>query len=66
MGGVDAIERAVKELSHEELSTFREWFLEYDAQLWDQQLERDVAQGRLDSLADEALRDFHEGRTRPL
>lgn len=36
-----------------------------EAQKWDQQLATDVAAGKLDALAEEALRDFREGRTTP-
>ena len=32
------------------------------AKTWDRQLEQDVAAGRLDRFADEALRDLGEGR----
>jgi hypothetical protein len=45
---------------------FRKWFAEYDAAVWDAELERDVAAGRLDRLTREALRDFQAGRTTEL
>lgn len=66
MSQIDEIERAVQELSTEDLREFRRWFQEYDSKLWDQQIEEDVAAGKLDSLAEEALNDLREGRTRPL
>jgi hypothetical protein len=53
-------------LSPEELSQFREWFLEFDWAVWDRQLERDVRAGKLDALADKALRDHAAGKTKPL
>jgi hypothetical protein len=56
------IEAAIQRLSPEDLRAFRRWFAEYDAQLWDSEFERDVAEGRLDALAEEAIRDYHEGR----
>lgn len=62
MSNVKEIESAVQQLSREELSAFREWFAEFDAAVWDHQLEEDISSGRLDSLADEALRDLREGR----
>ena len=34
---------------------------EKDAEVWDRQLEEDVRAGRLDALAEEALRDLREG-----
>jgi hypothetical protein len=62
MNLVSEIEVAVKKLSRDELSAFRDWFQEFDAEAWDKQFEADVAAGRLDALADEALRDLREGR----
>jgi len=62
MSTLQDIEKAVQELSPDQLATFRAWFVEYDHALWDQQLERDIASGRLDSLADEAIEDLRNGR----
>ncbi len=62
MSTVDEIEDAVRRLSPQELAAFRAWFAEFDAALWDRQLEHDVAAGRLDKLAEEAIEDFEQGR----
>lgn len=62
MSTIEEIQAAVSELSPEELSVFRAWFAEFDAKVWDQEFEQDVAAGRLDALAEEALRDLREGR----
>ncbi|MEO8427276.1 MAG: hypothetical protein ABI651_09220 [Verrucomicrobiota bacterium] len=62
MSTVSEIENAVQKLSRNELTAFRDWFLEFDAVAWDRQFEQDVAAGRLDALADEAIRDLREGR----
>lgn len=66
MSTIQEIESAVRRLSSEELSEFRAWFLEFDAEAWDRQIENDVAAGRLDALAEEALGDLRAHRTRPL
>ncbi len=66
MSKVEEIERAVTDLTPQELARFRSWFLEYDAKLWDRQLEEDVAAGKLDEMAAEALAEYRAGRTRPL
>jgi hypothetical protein len=63
---VEEIELAVQRLSGEELEKFRQWFLEFDQDLWDLELERDVAAGRLDALAEEALTEHRAGCTAPL
>jgi hypothetical protein len=62
MIGVREIEDAVLRLTPAELDAFRTWFVEFDAAAWDGQMEDDVAAGRLDALADEALEDLRAGR----
>ncbi len=62
MSSVKEIESAVAQLSEQDLSAFRTWFANFDAEAWDKQFEADVAAGRLDRLGDEALRDLDEGR----
>ena len=62
MSTVSEIEEAVRRLSDVDLAAFRAWFAEYDAVVWDRQFDRDVAAGRLDQLAEEALADLREGR----
>ena len=61
MSTVEEIERAVRELAPEDLATFRDWFSEFAAEVWDRQIEEDVAAGGLDALADEALLDHQKG-----
>ena len=63
MSRVEQIEGHVKELSPEELSAFREGFAEFDAEIWDRQLESDVRTGKLDGLAERALRGHASGRS---
>jgi hypothetical protein len=60
---LDTAEKVVSQLSDEDLAKFRQWFAEYDGQLWDAQIEADVAAGRLDELAREALAEYHAGKT---
>jgi hypothetical protein len=66
MTTVEQITGAVKRLPKKDLARFRKWFADYDAAVWDRQLEQDAAAGRLDALAREALRDHRAGRTREL
>jgi hypothetical protein len=63
MSTIQEIEEAVIQLSPEQLADFRAWFAEFEAQKWDAQISDDVAAGRLDALADEALHDLRAGRT---
>lgn len=62
MKSLQEIERAISQLSADELAAFRVWFAEFDAEIWDRQFEEDVAAGRLDKLAERALQQLQEGR----
>jgi hypothetical protein len=62
MSTVHEIEQAIRGLGPQDLAALRDWFVAFDAEAWDRQLEQDVAAGRLDKLAGEALRDLSEGR----
>ncbi len=66
MRRVQDIERAVEDLPDSELREFREWFVEFDARMWDAEFEQDASSGVLDNFAEEAINDRDEGRTRPL
>ena len=66
MSKIEIIEQQVQGLSTEELKQFRAWFLEFDWAVWDRQLERDVSGGKLDALAEKALRDHASGKTTPV
>ena len=60
------IEKQVAQLPVTEFAEFREWFLRFDGDRWDEQIEKDVAKGKLDVFAQEALNEFRRGQTNPL
>jgi hypothetical protein len=62
MSNLQEIEQAVSQLSSSELITFRNWFAEFDAEIWDRQFEEDVATGKLNALAEQARKHLREGR----
>lgn len=64
MSEVEQIEKRIERLSREDLANFRAWFLEFDAGLWDQQIEADSQSGSWDSLISEALVDYEAGKAR--
>jgi len=66
MNRVEKIESEISELSAEEIAVLREWFLEFEASAWDRQFEADVKAGKLDRLAERALRDHAAGRSTKL
>jgi len=63
---VERLENEVRTLSTEELATFREWFREFDADAWDREIEADASAGKLDDLADRALKAHRTGKTTSL
>jgi hypothetical protein len=63
---LETIEAAVSKLPPADLEKFRDWFDEFSARAWDEQIERDVKAGKLDKLADKALADHKAGRTHEL
>jgi hypothetical protein len=62
MRTIQEIEDAIRKVPNEELAALRAWFAELEATSSYPQFEQDVAAGRLDALADEALMDLREGR----
>jgi len=62
MTTVQEIEKAVQCLPERELYSFRSWFEDFDACVWDKQFEQDVESGKLDALADQAVKDLKANR----
>ena len=51
----------MKSLSSDELKAFRDWFGQFDAEVWDEEIEIDAKNGKLRSLAESALHDHESG-----
>ncbi len=66
MTKLEALEKAVTELSGEERKKLRAYLEELEAQAWDDQIERDAKAGKLDWLEEEALAEHRAGRTRKI
>ena len=66
MSKIEELERRVQALSPEELAEFRRWYAEFDAEIWDSQIEADAAAGKFDELAEAALREHAAGRSTKL
>ncbi len=58
MNIVEQVENQIKVLTEHELRAFRDWFAEYDAEVWDRQIEADTKRGSLKALTDRAQQDF--------
>lgn len=55
----------VQKLPPAEVFELGRWLREYQAELWDQQIEADIRSGKLDKLGQEALEELRAGKTRP-
>ena len=66
MTAVEIAEKQVEELSPRELAQFRHWFIEYDSDAWDEQIEADAAAGKLDAFAKEAIAEYEAGMARTI
>ena len=64
---VEEIERAIGNLTQEELEELRVWLDEYAGpRPIDQRIAKDLTDGRLDSVVESAIAEHKQGRTRPL
>ena len=66
MTKLEELEQEIKKLSREELTSFRRWFLEQEAEEWDRQIEEDAKAGKFDRLAEDAFSDHAAGKSRVL
>lgn len=66
MTKLEDIEKAIAELSAEELTKLRAFLDELEADLWDAQIERDAKAGKLDKIEARALENLKAGRVRDL
>ncbi len=63
---VEDIEKEIARLPQDQLRKFRAWYEKFDADKWDAQIETDVADGKLDALAEKAIADHKAGKSKKL
>ncbi len=66
MSTVEEITAAIERLPADQVVRVLAWLAEYTERQWDEQIERDERDGRLDSVIARALEEHRAGRTRPL
>ena len=66
MSKIETLEKEIESLTPDELREFREWFLEFDAKVWDQIINEDIKSGKLNKLAAEALNQHKHGKSQEL
>ena len=66
MSKLQSLESEVRGPGCEDLAAFRRCFAEFAADAWDAQIEADVTSGRLNALAERALREHEVGQATEL
>ncbi len=66
MAPIEGIQAQIEALSSEDFARLRKWIAERDWQRWDEQIEADAAQGKLDFLREEAQEAKQRGELREL
>lgn len=66
MSSLEQIEAAILTLPLDEFQRLRQWLSDLDYQRWDEQLEKDIEDGKLDTLAEEAIAEFKAGHYRTI
>lgn len=61
-----ALEQDVEKLDEVELKRFAKWFADYQDRVWEKQIEKDAASGKLDFLREEALAEKNAETLRDL
>jgi hypothetical protein len=60
------VESAIKQLPEDEVRNLARWLQEYLDEMWDQQIEADLASGKLDRLIAQAEEDIAANKVRDL
>lgn len=63
---LEKLENAILSLPSQEFERLRRWFFDLDYDRWDAQIEQDIAGGKLEALAQEAIAEFEAGHCREL
>ena len=66
MSNLSDIEQSVSKLADEEFARFRQWFLEFENNKWDLQIEQDINENKLSNMANEAVADYKKGKFKSL
>jgi hypothetical protein len=66
MSEVEELESRIRNLTPESLAQLRDWFYQFDEELWDRQIEADYRAGKFDKLIEQARTDIAQGKVRDL
>jgi len=66
MSEIEEIEARVRKLSGDAFAQFRDWFHQFESELWDRQIEADFASGKFKKSIAKAREEFAQGKAREL
>ena len=66
MNEVEELEARIRVLPRESLARLRDWFYEFENDLWDQQIKTDFKAGKFDNLINDARNELAQGKVREL
>ena len=62
----EEISEEIMRLPQDQLQKFREWYQVLDSGKWDDQIASDASDGKLDEIADRAMKEYRAGKSRPI
>ncbi len=66
MSTIEQIETAILTLPLNDFEKLRQWFFDLNYQRWDEQIEQDIADGKLEIFAQDAIAEFKAGNCREI
>jgi len=63
---VEFLEQRIAALDSVAFAILRDWFVEFEQRRWDQKIETDESEGKLDDLINNALAEYQSGKAREL
>ncbi|MFB2878952.1 hypothetical protein [Floridanema aerugineum] len=66
MSNLEQTKAAILSLPSNEFEQLKKWLFDLDYERWDEQLEQDIAEGKLEALAQEAIAEFEAGHCREI
>ncbi len=66
MSPVEELQMQIRNLPTDDFSKLREWFLQLEDEVWDQQISADFKDGKFNKLIEKSRLEFTQGKAREL
>ena len=63
---LEKVEEQIRALSRPEFASFLKWHRRFEVAVWDREFEEDAKAGKLDAIADAALKAHRSGKSTPM